>query len=66
MHECSCLLYLAVVDDLLHFSILPLSNLVLGKVLRQGIGHGSDWHHRVLAHQVPVAIMHTTLIFSLY
>ena len=46
-------LYLAVVDDLLDLSILPLGKLVLGKVLRKEISHSLDWHHRVLTDQVP-------------
>ena len=61
MHKCSWLWYLAVIDDLLYFSILPLGKLILGEVLGQGISHGLNRYHRVLAHQIPVARLHTTL-----
>lgn len=57
MHKCTCLLYLAVIDDFLYFSILPLGKLILREVLGQSIGHGLDRHHRVLAHQIPVGTL---------
>ena len=47
-------LYLAVVDDLFDFSVLPLSKFVLGKVLGKEVSHSLDWHYRVLTDQVPV------------
>lgn len=53
---CKALSYLAVVDNFLHFSILPLCYLVLREVLGKGVSQSLHWHYRVLAYKVPASI----------